>query len=253
MKICSLASGSKGNSTYIETKYYKILIDLGRNKKYIVDKLSSIGVNYEDIDYVFLTHTHDDHTGALKTFLKGHKAKLVITQNMFLTLKNLDGLNIIIYEDSPIIENLDIKAYQMSHDSGDIKSFVITEDNSSLVYITDTGYIKEKYFDEFKNKDAYFIECNHDIEMLKNGPYPKWLQARILSDLGHLSNNFTGIYLSKLISDKTKNIILLHLSEKNNTEDLAIKTVTEIVGNDKLKNIKLSCAKQDEVSEVIEI
>ena len=68
MKICSLASGSKGNSTYIETKNYKMLIDLGRNKKYIVDKLSSIGVNYEAIDYVFLTHTRDDQTGALKTF-----------------------------------------------------------------------------------------------------------------------------------------------------------------------------------------
>ena len=70
MKACILASGSTGNATYIETKNYKILIDLGKNKKYIVDKLKEINVDYKDIDYVFLTHTHDDHTSALKTFLK---------------------------------------------------------------------------------------------------------------------------------------------------------------------------------------
>ena len=194
MKICNLASGSSGNCTYIETEKYKILIDLGKTKKYITEKLNSIGVDCKDIDYVFLTHTHDDHTSAIRTLLKNHKAKLVITQKMFMELKDIDNLNIIVYEDDPNIEGLDVKSYKMSHDTGDTRAFVITENSSSLVYITDTGYVNSRYFKSFKGKTAYFIESNHDVEMLTHGPYPEWLQKRVLSDVGHLSNKFAGMF-----------------------------------------------------------
>lgn len=250
MKICTLASGSTGNCTYIETNNYKILIDIGKNKKYIVNALSQIGVNYEDIDYVFLTHTHDDHTSALKTFLKNHNAVLVITKPMFLELKDTTGLNnIMIYDNDISIPNLDIKSYKMSHDTNDIRSFVITENDKSIAYITDTGYINKKYYDLFKNKDVYFIESNHDIELLNNGPYPDWLKQRVLSDVGHLSNKFSGIYLSKFITDKTKKVVLLHLSEKNNNEQIAYDTVRSYIG----QAIDLYISKPNEICEVIEI
>ena len=253
MKVCNLASGSSGNCTYIETSNYKILIDIGKTKKYIVQKLEEINVNYQDIDFVFLTHTHKDHTSALNTFLKKHKAKLVITQPMLMELENIDDLNIIVYEDKPNIANLDIETYKMSHDVGDIRSFIITEKNNSLVYITDTGYINTKYLKSMMGKKAYFIECNHDIEMLTHGPYPKWLQTRVLSDEGHLSNKFTGIYLSKMITSSTKNIVLLHLSEKNNTEELALSTVISSLDEFDLSNIDIICSKHDERTEVIEV
>lgn len=250
MKVCNLASGSTGNCTYIGTENYNILIDLGKTKKYLVDKLSLIGVDYKDIDYVFLTHTHDDHTSAIRTFLKNHKAKLVITQKMFMELKDISDLNIIIYEEHPEIENLDIKSYVMSHDTNDIRSFVITENEKSLVYITDTGYVNSKYFKNFKGKNTYFIESNHDIEMLTHGPYPEWLQKRVLSDFGHLSNKFAGIYLSKLIDENTKNILLLHLSEKNNTESCALDTVKEALSDSEFSFDKIKCAKLNDISEV---
>ena len=254
MKACVLASGSSGNVTYIQTDKYKLLIDLGKNKKYIVDKLKEIDVDYKDIDYVFITHTHDDHISALKTFLKGHKATLVITQKMLAELPSIEGLDhILVYEDNPEIEGLDIKSYKMSHDVADIRSFMISENNKSIVFITDTGYINSRYFKIFANKDAYFIESNHDIEMLRHGPYPEWLQRRVLSDEGHLSNKFTGIYLSKMIGDKTKNIILLHLSEKNNTEDIALTTVNEYLNNFNSHNFTIKAAKHDEISEVYDI
>jgi len=251
MKICNLASGSTGNCTYIETSKYKILIDLGKNRKYIINKLAEIGVNYEQIDYVFLTHTHDDHTSALKTFLKNHKATLVITQKMFLELDSLENLNkILIYEDDINIPDLEIKSFQVSHDTSDARGFVISDMGSSIVYITDTGYIKNKYLSELSNKTAYFIESNHDIEMLTHGPYPEWLKRRVLSDEGHLSNKFSGIYLSKMIGENTKNIVLLHLSEKNNSETCALETVKSALGN---TNIKIACAKPNEVSEVFNL
>lgn len=253
MKVCNLASGSTGNCTYIETTNYKILIDLGKNKKYIVDKLNEIGVDYKEIDYVFLTHTHDDHTSAIKTFLKNHKAKLVITQKMLLELKDIEGIDILIYEEHPEIENLDIKSFVMSHDTNDIRAFVVTDNGSSLVYITDTGYVNSKYFRDFKGKNAYFIESNHDIEMLTHGPYPEWLQKRVLSDLGHLSNKFAGIYLSKLINENTENILLLHLSEKNNTEQCALETVVDALKDSEFDSNKIKCAKPNDISEVYNI
>ncbi len=251
MKACVLASGSTGNATYIETKNYKILIDVGKNKKYIVDKLKEINVDYKDIDYIFLTHTHDDHVSALHTFLRNHKATLVISQKMFGELCDLSDIeHILVYEDDIEIPDLDIKAYKMSHDVADIRSFMITEDNRTLVHITDTGYINARFFKIFNNKEAYFIESNHDIEMLRHGPYPEWLQRRVLSDEGHLSNKFAGIYLSKMIGDRTKDILLLHLSEKNNTEEVAINTVKEYVDT---THISLKASKPNEISEVYEI
>lgn len=250
MKVCVLASGSSGNSTYIETDNYKILIDVGKNKKYIVNALEQIGVDYKDIDYVFLTHSHDDHTSALKTFLKNHKAILVITKPMFLELKDTEDLNnILIYEDEISISKLDIQALKMSHDTNDIRSFIISENDKSFAYITDTGYINSKYYKLFKDKDAYFIESNHDIELLNNGPYPSWLKQRVLSDEGHLSNKYAGIYLNKFITNKTKDIVLLHLSEKNNTEDVALETIKEYINDD----IHLICSRPNEICEVINI
>ena len=253
MKICNLASGSTGNCTYIETGNLKILIDLGKTKHYIETKLKEIGVNPKEINYVFLTHTHNDHTSALKTFLKGKNTILVLTTEMFTQLTDIDDLNLMIYEDDPNIPNLDIKTYRMSHDAGDTRAFVITEGNKSLVYITDTGYINSRYLKSMFGKTAYFIECNHDIEMLTHGPYPEWLQKRVLSDVGHLSNKFTGIYLSKMINDNTKEIALMHLSEKNNTEKCALQTVNDALSEIDLKNIEIICARPNEHTKVVEI
>ena len=227
IKVCTLASSSAGNSTYIET------------------------IDYKEIDYVFLTHIHDDHTKSLHTFFKGIKSTLVITQKMLMELNDISDIkNIIVYEDNPMIENLDIKTFVMSHDVADIRSFLINDGLSSLVYITDTGYINSKYFKYLKGKSAYYIESNHDIEMLRHGPYPRWLQERVLSDVGHLSNKFTGIYLSKLVNENTKDIILLHLSEKNNDENVALKTVKSYIDD---KNIHIECAAKDDIGNLIEI
>lgn len=254
MEICNLASGSSGNSTYIKTDKYQILIDLGKTKKYLVEQLTSIGVDYQAIDYVFLTHTHDDHISALNVFLKNHKATLVVSKEMFAQLTSLDKIeHILVYEDDPEIEGLNIKSYKMSHDAGDTRAFVIEENGSSLVYITDTGYLNGKYFNSLKGKTAYYIECNHDIEMLTHGPYPIYLQKRILSDLGHLSNKFTGMYLSKLIDNNTNYIMLMHLSEKNNNERVALETVRESLRDNDTSHIKIECCKPNKRGELIKL
>lgn len=254
MKICVLASGSKGNSTYIETANHKILIDIGKNKKYIVNKLAEIGVNPEEIDYIFISHLHDDHISALSTFIKKYQPTVCLSEPMFMELQNIKQYhNILIYENEIILNGLRIKAIKSSHDSVDSRNFIIEEGNKSVVYITDTGYVNNKYFNHLKNKNVYLFESNHDIEMLNNGPYPKWLKRRVLGDEGHLSNKAASFYLAKLVGDNTKKIILMHLSEVNNTEEKSLETIQNTFKEYDVNFNDIRCAKPEEISEVINI
>lgn len=252
MRICVLASGSGGNSTLIETDKYKILVDIGKNRKYIVEKLESLNVNPSEINYIFISHLHDDHISALKTFIKKYNPCIVISKEMFRELTDIhDYPHILIYEDEVILDNLKVICMHSSHDATDSRNFVFESGSNSVVYVTDTGYVNQKNFKYLKNKEVYLFESNHDIERLQHGPYPDWLKARVLSDYGHLSNNACSVYLTKLIGDNTKKIYLMHLSEKNNTEELALREINKVFDEYNIKFRDIKCAKPNEVSEVI--
>jgi phosphoribosyl 1,2-cyclic phosphodiesterase len=254
MKACILASGSKGNSTYIETKNHKILLDMGKNKKYIEDSLKSIGVNPKDIDIILISHTHSDHISALDTFVKRYHTTIYVPEEMYEVMDNLkEYKNIKLYDDLITLNDLKIYAIKSSHDAIASRNFIIEEDNHSIVQITDTGYIKRKYFKLLQNRDAYFMESNHDIEMLEHGPYPDYLKRRVLSDEGHLSNQASGFYLAKLIGNNTKKVYLMHLSEINNTPDIALKTVKKVLKDYDVNFKDIKCANQYEISDVIEV
>ena len=123
-----------------------------------------------------------------------------------------------------------------------------------MVYITDTGYINEKNFKYISNKSLYVFESNHDIQMLMNNPnYPHHTKIRILSDKGHLSNNDSAYYLSKLIGSNTKYIILAHLSEQNNTSKLALSTIDSVFRKKGINFSNVLVAKQNEKTELLEI
>ena len=254
MKTCVLSSGSKGNITYVETSSNKYLFDMGRNKKYILDKLKEINVSPKDIDYIFISHSHDDHISALESFIKSYNTKVCVPIEMksFIPcLKNYD--NVVTYDEDIYIGEDLIETIKSSHDAHDSRNFIISDGKASLAYVTDTGYINHKYFKKLTNKDIYLFESNHDIEMLNNGPYPAWLKARVLSDRGHLSNISAGVYLSKLIGDNTKKVILIHLSETNNTPEMALNTTKDVFKEYEINFENISCASQNEISEVIEV
>ena len=145
-------------------------------------------------------------------------------------------------------------AINLSHDVKDIKGYIIEEDNSSVVYITDTGYINELYFDHIKNKNIYFFESNHDIEKLMNNTnYPHNTKIRILGDKGHLSNKDSAYYLSKIIGDKTKYIVLSHLSEQNNTEELALNCLNKSLKEKTNFDPIVLMARQDQITDILEV
>jgi len=254
MKVCVLASGSKGNVTYIETLKHKILLDMGKNKKYIVDALNSIGVNPKDIDIILISHLHSDHTSALNSFIKQYHPLVCMPLEMFLEVSDLKEYeNIKIYEDELVFDELKIYGIKSSHDATASRNFIFEENGQSIVQITDTGYIRSKYFNLLKNRNIYLLESNHDIELLTHGPYPEWVKRRVLSDAGHLSNNAAGFYLSKLIGDNTKKVLLMHLSDTNNDQEIALSTVNGILKDYNVLFDDILCAEQDRISEVIEL
>ena len=256
MKTCVLASGSEGNVTYVETEKHKILLDLGTTVKYIKEKLSELSISIEDIDYIFITHTHNDHIKALKNFIKKYNPYICISPIMLKEIPELqDYEKIILYGNKVTLDDSIIDIIKTSHDTEDSRSFIITSNNKSVVYLTDTGYINHNNFEQLTNKDVYLFESNHDIEMLLQGPYPKWLKDRVLGPYGHLSNKDSSIYLAKLIGNNTKRIILMHLSQKNNTPSKAMQTIEETFKEYEIDfDIeKITCARQDDKGELIEV
>jgi len=251
MRVSVLSSGSKGNTTYIESDNAKILIDIGNSAKYVKEKLEEFGVKPEELDAILITHTHIDHVKGLKTFENKYHIPVYITDVMHKCLDYLDYYNKL--QDEFDIKDIHVISIKTSHDTEDSRGYLLSSDDSSIVYITDTGYINNKYFDILSNRNLYIIKSNHDIEMLNNSSYPFALRQRILSDKGHLSNYDSSKYLSSFIGENTKCVMLAHLSEENNTEKLAYDTLINRLNNDNKYVDNIIILKQNKETELISI
>ncbi len=213
--------------------------------------LGEFNIKPKDIDAILVTHTHSDHIGGLKVFVKNNNIPVYTNSKMYDELKKIVSEDMLItMEDEYSIGEFNIIDIHTSHDAPGSVGFIINDGNSNLVYITDTGYLNKTYLKKIVNKDVYILESNHDINMLMTGPYPYILKQRVVSDKGHLSNEQAGNYLKEIIGDKTKRIILAHLSEINNTPEIALETVKDIINNN---DIIVETAFQNECLDLGEI
>ena len=233
MKIKVIQSGSKGNCTLVICDSIKLLIDLGITYKKLLEELDILNININEITGLLITHNHKDHIKGINTFIKNTNIKLFIPKQLFSSLKeeisSLTEDDCIFLDEKDRIENVETELIHTSHDAPYSVGYIIKYDNKELCYVTDTGYINRKYLNIMTNKDIYIIESNHDEKMLMDGPYPRFLKERVISDTGHLSNKTTALYLKKIIGNNTKYIVLAHLSETNNDPSLALSTVKESV------------------------
>ena len=251
MKFKTIASGSKGNCTIVLCNETNLIIDMGISYLTLKRSLEENSLSFSDFSGILVTHCHNDHVKGLASLIKHTNLNVYIPQEMYESLKEIVPYpKCIFIEDTFEINDVEIELVHTSHDVPYSVGFVIKQDNKSLVYVTDTGYINRKYLAKMVGHDAYVIESNHDEVMLMDGPYPRFLKERVISDQGHLSNKTTAKYLKKIISPKTKNIVLAHLSEKNNTEEKALEAMQEL-GLD--KNSKIYIAKQNEELPIIEV
>ena len=240
MEFHVLASGSKGNATFIYDQQCGILIDCGITRKQLLFKLNQLGFHEEDITYVFLTHDHYDHNKNIHIF---DQDKIYTAKK---NMPDLDEYHTLIPYTHRQFDVFDVLTLKTSHDASDPIGFVISTDET-LLYMTDTGYVSQKNRKYMNNLNYYIIESNHDIQMLMNTKRPMFLKNRILNDVGHLNNEYSARLMSEMIGDKTKEIILAHLSQEANTAEKALETYYSIFDEQNIKFDYIKVASQVDV------
>ena len=214
MKFYVLASGSKGNCSLIVSNDTVIMLDCGCSKKYILDSLKSVGYDVSDIDALLLTHSHTDHIRSIEAF-----QNLPIYAS-FEVMNRRDEMEVVPYQEFNI-KDIRVMPIALSHDTESCIGYVFNDGKETLVYVTDTGYVSEKNISYIMDADYYIFESNHDIPMLMATRRPQFLKARIISNYGHLCNEEAAQILSRCIGKNTKEIVLAHISEEANTQDMA--------------------------------
>lgn len=242
MKYTIFCSGSKGNSTLIETSKTKVLIDCGHTKRHLINAFNQVGLAPQDVDAVVVTHDHSDHTSQLKLFA---------TRDVYspVALASRPDAHAVVADVPFTIGELTLLPIALSHDAELTVGYVITDDHERLVYVTDTGYVRETDLEALRNAHHYIFESNHDVELLMATQRPYPIKSRILSDNGHLSNQDSARLLARLVGPQTQSIILAHLSLEANTERHALTTLVETFEACDVclsPSIRVDCAKQNE-------
>lgn len=242
MEFHIFESGSKGNSTLIESNGRYLLIDMGISPKKLRLKLKEINVDLLKINHVLLTHAHADHIAGINIFENEQIYATHATKN------DIPLSNELIPYQTMKINGFEVTILPTSHDIDGSVGFIIRDEEEELVYITDTGYLYEKVVDLIKGADYYIFESNHNMKMLIDTNRPQSLKKRIFGDYGHLSNEDSANYICDVINKNTKEIVLAHLSEEANSPEQAIEDYKKVFAmrGVKFSNYHIHCANQHE-------
>ena len=226
INILSFGSGSTGNSVYIEMEDYKFLIDMGIGYRKIRDTLGQYDRSLDDLDAVFLTHGHSDHTKSAIPISKHISCPVYTDRTSMYPIRDICAQRIIVKQYDPFepAAGLQVTMFPVPHDYVQTCGFIFEGQDTKIGYVTDCGKMNEMILSYLYGSDLVIIESNHDIEMLKHGPYPLQLQKRILSVHGHLSNVDCADTIEQLYEKGTRHFLLAHISLNNNTQEVALKT-----------------------------
>lgn len=257
IRMCSLSSGSSGNCIYVGSESSGILIDCGVSGKEILEGLKNLGVCTTAIKGILVTHEHSDHTKGLGVISR--KLNIPIYANAK-TWEGFEGSigtikseNIKLFDTGKEfdINEINIKSFSIPHDASDPVGFSFRAGSRKVSIATDMGHFSEEVKSNIKESDMILLESNHDIEMVKVSQYPYFLKRRILSDVGHLSNEAAGHAIMELLETGVRQVLLGHLSKENNFPELAYETVKSILEQNKVnigKDIELDVAPRRGIS-----
>jgi phosphoribosyl 1,2-cyclic phosphodiesterase len=225
MQFSVLGSGSRGNCVYIEEGKTGILIDNGFSGKVIEARLQAIGRTLDNISAICTTHEHNDHVSGIGVISRRCRVPVYANSGTLAGAEKKIGKPHRFVEfatgEDMVIFDLQVRSFAISHDTADPVGFVVSNGSEYLGYCTDTGKVSKLMELRLARCHGLILEFNHNLEMLKNGPYPLALQQRVRSSQGHLANEDAAIFLKSLIHSKLQVAVLAHLSETNNTQDLA--------------------------------
>ncbi|MBV9083556.1 MAG: MBL fold metallo-hydrolase [Acidobacteriaceae bacterium] len=225
VQICILASSSAGNSVFVATGRTRLLIDAGLSRREIVRRLAVIGEDIERLDAILITHEHSDHTSGLAGMTKGCRRGIPV----YLTHGTAEFIDW--GESAPTIQrfqagccfvvgDFDISSFTIPHDAVDPVGYTLTAGGVKVAVATDLGYVPDSLRVHLRGTDVMILEANHDLEMLRVGPYPWPVKQRVMSRRGHLSNEVAGDFIRNDLDGRVSTLILGHISEHNNHPEL---------------------------------
>ncbi|HLW78219.1 MAG TPA: MBL fold metallo-hydrolase [Terriglobia bacterium] len=233
VRICVLGSGSRGNSTWIRTETTAVLIDAGFGRKETAERLASVGERLEDLKAIVVSHEHQDHISGLKALALKLKAPIyisavtrrVITWDARLVVAG--AFEVFTPGESFTIGDIELHPFSVPHDAADPVAFTVAAQGVKAAVVTDLGYIPEVVKQRVRGCQCLVFESNHDLDMLKVGPYPWFIKQRVMSRHGHLSNLSTARFLTEDYDGAAEVVVLAHLSETNNHPEIVRMTAAE--------------------------
>lgn len=248
MEIFSIGSSSSGNSYVIKNTTTVFLLDVGLSATKIIEALSALNIGLDEVKAVFITHEHIDHVRSIRAISKKcENAEVYVSSGTYNSCSNLDcvdnnRIRIVASGDDFIVSDVKVKCFGLSHDAEEPIGFSFYDGEMKLCIVTDTGIITDEIFDQMKTSNKLVFEANHEEDLLMYSEYPYNVKMRIKSDVGHLSNDYAGEILERLLSESKSEtaveIMLAHLSEKNNTPNQARSKINDFLSRAGFKETK---------------
>ncbi len=261
IEFCSLFSGSSGNSLFVKSGSTRFLVDAGKNGRKVQKALAGIGQEAKDLDGILITHEHTDHISAAGVLSRRFDLPIYANGKTWEAIYNgrfnigkLKPENIRLFENDPfVLGDLQIKAFETSHDAAAPVGFTIDDGKSRLGIATDTGIITPGMKQELPGCKLVVLESNHDTGMLETGPYPYHLKRRIAGEFGHLDNQTSAGFACDLVRGGTEHIVLAHLSRENNLPYLCYQTAENVLSSQQIKvksDVNLEIAGRDKLGQL---
>ena len=260
-EICTLASGSKGNCTYIKCGATSLIVDEGLTVKELRLRAALRGIDLADVSAVLVTHEHSDHVKGVEQFSKEFGAKVYMPLTCYEAMRSrreivtsyehVDG-----FEAGFDVGDVHVEPFRLPHDARYTVGYRLTDGKKDVAIATDLGFVSDNTLARLCGCKAVIVESNHDKLMLEKGRYPYQLKVRIASKNGHLSNADSAAIASQLVASGAERILLAHLSEDNNTPELAFEATKEQLDKHGIregKDVLLDVAYQYRPSEIIRL
>jgi phosphoribosyl 1,2-cyclic phosphodiesterase len=257
--VSVLGSGSRGNATFIRTEQVRLLIDAGMSRRETARRLEMIGEDPDGIDAVFITHEHSDHAAGLKTLMKDLPVQAHLTYGAMRAMDTdqyeLNGSKFVrvIPGMAVTIGDVEVLPFRVPHDASEPVAFSITCKGIKITQLTDIGYMPEFVSEQLRGSHVLILESNHDLEMLRVGPYPWILKQRLMGRYGHLSNTAVAKFIREQYDGTAEVLLLAHLSMKNNHPELARREVSHALRDRGFCTDRVGLAHQDQPTEPIRL